>query len=289
VKSERSEKSRHIVFRAEVGDVLPDALVAALREHGVTAGWMRASGVLSDIELRVYSADLGGFSEGRRIAGPAHALVLDACIGVAHGDVSLSLRGVLAREADRGMETLAGEIVTAKVVALEAIVTALDDLALPRALDHGAGIWLLADPTGTGRPSASVPEAQHSRPALERAALPAPQRQPSPPWSEAIAASAGTKDRSPAGPVRSAQGIPQRLARPEVLYEDSPIPEPGDIVDHFAFGTCEVLKSEGDRLHLKVAKDSRIREIALEMLRVTLVSIDSAPGEKRRYKLDRKI
>jgi predicted DNA-binding protein with PD1-like motif len=281
-----SEKSRHIVLRAEVGDVLPDALVAVLREHGVTAGWLRASGVLTEIELRAYGADLGGFGGVKRIAGPAHAVVLDAAIGVAHGDVSLSLRGVFAREADRGMETLAGEIVTAKVVALEAVVTALDDLALPRALDHDAGLWLLADPTGTGRPGVSVPEAQRSRPALEKGPLPPPQRQPSPPWSEAIVASAGAKERAPA---RTAQGIPQRLARPEVLYDDSPVPEPGDVVEHFAFGTCEVLKSEGDRLHLKVAKDERIREIALEMLRVTLVSTGTEPGERRRYKLDRKI
>lgn len=289
MKSERSEKSRHIVLRAEVGDVLPDAIVAVMREHGVTAGWLRGSGVLSEIELRAYNADLGGYGEGRRIAGPAHALVLDACIGVADGDVSLSLRGVIAREGDRGMETLAGEIGAARVVALEAVVTALDDLALPRALDHDAGIWLLGDPTGTGRPSASALDAPPSRPALERPPHPPPQRPASPAWSEAIAAGAGTKERSPAGPVRSAQGIPQRLARPEVEFDDSPFPEPGDVVEHFAFGICEVLKSDGDRLHLRVAKDGRIREIALEMLRVTLASTDSVDEGKRRYKLDRKI
>ncbi len=268
MKSERSEKSRHIVLRAEVGDALPDALVVALREHGVTAGWIRASGVLSEIELRAYSADLGGYGEVRRIAGPAHVLVLDACIGVAGGDASFSLRGLFAREGDRGMETLAGEIVTARVVALEAMVTSLDDLALPRAIDPDAGIWLLGNPTGTGRPG---------------------ERAPSPAWSEAIASSAVAKEKAAAAPVRSGQGIPQRIARPEVAYEDSPLPEPGDVVEHFAFGTCEVLKSDGDRLHLKVAKDSRIREIALEMLRVTLVSGESTEPGKRRYKLDRKI
>jgi predicted DNA-binding protein with PD1-like motif len=277
VKSERSDKSRHIVLRAEVGDVLPDALLAALREHGVTAGWVRASGVLSEIELRAYGADLGGYGEVRRVAGPAHALALDACIGVADGDVSFSLRGVFGRETDRGMETLAGDLVRAKVVALEVLVTALDDLALPRAIDRDAGIWLLGDPTGAGRPGEkSSPLTQAQRPA-------------SPAWSEAIAASGTAKERAPAGPVRSAQGIPQRLVRPEVQFDDNPVPEAGDIVEHFAFGVCEVLKSEGDRLHLKVTKDSRIREIALEMLRVTLISTDPTTEGKRRYKLDRKI
>jgi predicted DNA-binding protein with PD1-like motif len=287
VKSERSEKSRHIVLRAEVGDVLPDALSAALREHGVTAGWVRASGVLSEIELRAYGADLGGYGEVRRIAGPAHALALDACIGVADGDVSFNLRGVFAREADRGMETLAGDLVRAKVVALEVFVTALDDLALPRAIDPDAGIWLLGDPTGTGRPGASSPSAP--RLTLEKSPLTQAHRPASPAWSEAIAAGGTAKERAPAGPVRSAQGIPQRLVRPEVQFDDNPVPEAGDIVEHFAFGVCEVLKSEGDRLHLKVTKDARIREIALEMLRVTLISTDPTTDGKRRYKLDRKI
>jgi predicted DNA-binding protein with PD1-like motif len=288
VKSERSEKSRHIVLRAEVGDVLPDALLVALREHGVTAGWVRASGVLSEIELRAYGADLGGYGEVRRVAGPAHALTLDACIGVADGDVSLSLRGVFGRETDRGMETLAGDLVRAKVVALEVLVTALDDLALPRAIDRDAGIWMLGDPTGAGRPGANSPGAP--RQTLEKSSpLTQAQRPASPAWSEAIAASGTAKERAPAGPVRSAQGIPQRLVRPEVPFDDNPVPEAGDIVEHFAFGVCEVLKSEGDRLHLKVTKDARIREIALEMLRVTLISTDPATEGKRRYKLDRKI
>jgi hypothetical protein len=67
---------------------------------------------------------------------------------------------------------------------------------------------------------------------------------------------------------------------------DTPTPEAGDVVDHFAFGRCDVLKSDGDRLHLRVHKDGRIREIALEMLRVTRLE-DS--GNKRRFKLERRM
>jgi hypothetical protein len=58
------------------------------------------------------------------------------------------------------------------------------------------------------------------------------------------------------------------------------------MVEHFAFGRCEVLKSDGDRLHLKVGKDSRIREIALEMLRVTPLADD---GGQRTFRLDRRL
>ena len=68
--------------------------------------------------------------------------------------------------------------------------------------------------------------------------------------------------------------------------EEQPTPQAGDIVEHFAFGTCEVLKSDGDRLHVKMEKDSRIREIALEMLRVTALP---TTDDVARYRLDRKL
>ena len=41
-----------------------------------------------------------------------------------------------------------------------------------------------------------------------------------------------------------------------------------------------MLRSDGDRLHLRVGKDGRIREIALEMLRVTRLD-DDEEGKRR--------
>ena len=305
MKVETSERARHLVVRAEAGDVLPDALVRVLREHRVAAGWLRGSGVLSEIELRAYGAEIVGHGVGRRVAGPAQALVLDGTLGVADGDVALALRGVFARETDQGVETIAGEITSARVVALEAVVTILDDVAMPRGLDPDAGIWLMTEPTAlepraaaAGRdegapdtprnPAPFEKNAYASSPPRAPEGRPPSPRAPSPAWSEAIAASAvsGGKDRGTPGGVRPMhQPIPIRPASGTDL-DDGPFPEAGDMVEHFAFGTCEVLKSDGDRLHLKVGKDGRIREIALEMLRVTLLTSD---GETQRYRLDRKM
>jgi hypothetical protein len=80
--------------------------------------------------------------------------------------------------------------------------------------------------------------------------------------------------------------LPTRPARKASDDDDTPSPEPGDLVDHFAFGRCEVLKSDGERLHLRVHKDQRIREIALEMLRVSRLPDE---GGVRRFRLDRKL
>jgi predicted DNA-binding protein with PD1-like motif len=286
VKVESSERTRHIVLRAEVGDVLPDSLVRVLREHRVTGGWLRGSGVLAEIELRAYGADIGGHGVGRRVVGPAQVLVLDGTLGIADGDIALALRGVFARETDQGVETLAGEITSARVVALEAVVTALDDVAMPRGLDPDAGVWVMTEPQGgvlAEEREPSTPDTPRSPPAFEKPGA-AVTRGPSPAWSEAVAASAtAPKEKAPAKPM---QPVPIRYVRPADGNEDGPFPEAGDVVEHFAFGSCEVLKSDGDRLHLKVGKDGRIREIALEMLRVTLLTSD---GETQRYRLDRKM
>ncbi len=73
--------------------------------------------------------------------------------------------------------------------------------------------------------------------------------------------------------------MPQKLARQAVVEVDSPVPNAGDVVEHFAFGRCDVVKSDGDRLHLRMHKDGRIKEIALDMLRVTPLDEDAGLAE----------
>jgi hypothetical protein len=255
--------------------MIPDALVEALKRERVSCGWLRASGVLGDVELRAYDGGLGGLGRTRRIVGPVHALSLEGAIGVSDGEPSLSMRVLLARESDSGLETLAGEVSTAQTIALEAFVTALDDVTLERALDERAGVWLLGSTTS----AAAAPAARVA--AAKPPAAPAP-------WAMALEASDRVEAHGPRGlpAAATAAPIPTRPPRPE-LDLDALVPEQGDIVDHFAFGRCEVIRSDGDRLHLKVHKDGRIREIALEMLRVSLLG--ESEGGHRRFKLERRL
>lgn len=273
-----SGAARHIVLRASAGEVLPEALATKLRDERVACGWLRASGVVADVELRAYDGELGTLGSTRRIAGPVQVLSLDGSIGLSQGVPSMSLRALLARETDRGLETLAGEILSARTVALEVLVTALDDVALERALDASAGVWLLGG-GAEGRRAAEPPRRVE------------PERAPPPAWSPALEASEVAEVRprpvaSPSAPAVAPVVMPQRPPRPGVDL-DTPFPEPGDVVDHFAFGRADVVRSDGDRLHLKVHKDGRVREIALEMLRVSRLP-DGDDG-KRRFKLERRI
>jgi predicted DNA-binding protein with PD1-like motif len=281
----RSDKARHLVLRLGAGEDLSGALIERLQEEGVVAGWLRASGVLADVGLRAYDVRIGGLAASRLIAGPVQALSLEGAIGSSDGVPSCGLRAVLAREGDAGLEMLGGEIESARVVALEALVTALDDVALARSFDEQAGVWLVGEPgarrAGAG-PRAQAPGAQSA-------------------WSGALAASAEPERERVARATQAGAGtptgtarIPQRPARQPIDF-DSPVPDAGDVVEHFAFGRCDVLKSDGDRLFLKVYKDGRIREIALEMLRVSRLDdgSDSAgvgeAGGRSRFKLDRKM
>lgn len=283
LRVQKSARSRHLVLRASAGDLLPDAIATRLGEEGVSCGWLRASGVLDDVELRAFDALQARPGSARRIGGPVQVLSLESSVGLVDGKPALSLRAVLARETDRGLETLAGEIVRARIVALEALVTVFEDLAIERVVDPTTGLSML-DPDPVRPPVASAVSVPLPRPA-PGAGSPAG-------WSGALEASAQV-EREPQGQPRSppsATAMPQRPVRRGPDLDPAPVPEAGDVVDHFAFGRCDVVKSDGERLHLRIHKDGRIREIALEMLRVTPLNVEAdAVGTGPRFKLERRI
>ena len=188
----------------------------------------------------------------RPVAGLLYLLHLDMPIAAAEGDVRESAwRGIVAFEGGSGYQTLGAEILRARIKSLHALVTVSDDLA-------AASAWSAA---------------------IEASAR-----------SEATGAPAGApKTLGATGTPAGAAPMPPRPLRPSVNL-DAIAPEAGDTVDHFAFGRGDVLRSDGERLHVRVHKDGRVREIALEMLRVTPLDRSStdAPGT-RHFKLERRV
>jgi hypothetical protein len=98
------------------------------------------------------------------------------------------------------------------------------------------------------------------------------------------------RDVRPIAPPRAAKASSFAarvgIAGPADDDETGPMPERGDVVEHFAFGLCEVLSVAGERLVLRDLRGpGRIREIALDRLAVT------GPGEhdgKRLYRLTKR-
>jgi predicted DNA-binding protein with PD1-like motif len=317
-----TSSARHLLLRFTQPARLPEAVLAALRDEVVLAGWMRASGILSDVEVAVVDsrAAAGATSTPRKIDGPVQVIALEGSVGLAGGDVSCGLRIVLARVTDSGVETIAGDLVSGQIEALEVMITAFDDVTATRELDR-AGVWVLDATEGAERgarpsPAAAALPTAATAPAPAPAPAPAsPPPQPvmpsptqsgfaevsrapvetpraAPPMQFGSSSSSSSSSSSPKpSPTFSAmnQAMPQRIARPvQVETEDDPVPEPGDIVEHFAFGRCEVVKSEGDRLHVRLGKDQRIKEIALEMLKVSALPLEEGQTTNH-WKLARKL
>lgn len=64
------------------------------------------------------------------------------------------------------------------------------------------------------------------------------------------------------------------------------LPKPGDLVQHFAFGLCQVLMGDDERLKIRdLHGPGRIREIRLDML---VIGGPSEKDGKRLFKLDRR-
>jgi predicted DNA-binding protein with PD1-like motif len=311
-----TSSARHLLLRFTQPAKLPDAILAALRDEVVLAGWMRASGVLSDVEVTVVDARaVAGATNAapRKIDGPVQVIALEGSVGLAGGDVSCGFRVVLARASESGVEIIAGDLVAGQIEALEVMITAFDDVTATRQLDR-AGVWVLEATEGAARPNPAAAAPRPAAPAPAPAAAAPQQVMPSPTQSgfaelsrapvepprapapapappQVAVANASSPKPSPTFSTMNAmnQAMPQRIARPvQAETEDDPVPEPGDTVEHFAFGRCEVVKSEGDRLHLRLGKDQRIKEIALEMLKVSSLPVDEGQTTKH-WKLARKL
>ncbi len=273
-----SSSTHTLFFRLAPGDTLPGTLAERLKADGVATGLLRGHGILEHVEFRTFSPSTRTLGPGRLLSGAVHALVLEGVIGLEAGAPAVSLRAVLSRETDVGTETLSGVVASARVVALELVVTSAQDLALPLAHDARSGLSMLT--------TASSSEARVGESEAPRRPEPTPSPAPAAAWGEALAASHAQPPPKPTAPAGLT--LPTRPpVRPAPVHEEVVFPEAGDQVEHFAFGKCDVLKSDGDRLHLKVHKDGRIREIALEMLKVT--PQDDGTSRPRHFRLERKL
>jgi len=164
----------------------------------------------------------------------------------------------LARATDAGIEVRGGVLVRARSAGVTAAVHASSSAAPTHRATRG-----------DVRPR-ELPEGDASQ---ERAAA----GPPTPIWAQVAAANAAA------------------AARDEVDEVDPALPEAGDLVDHFAFGVCEVLTSDGDRLRIRdVQGPGRIREVSLAVLKVMNPTESSPVGDfpgssgKRLFRLVRR-
>lgn len=236
-------------------------LVAAARDLGLGAdgradparAWVRVGGPLSAVELR-------------RSGHEAQTLDGDLLLVSMEGPATGPFIGLISASDALGTRMIAGEVIAALVASTTTMCI----------LHESTNVIGPADTVGT-RAAELAPSSpsEQSSPAL-------------PPIAPSVPSMPPREVPVPRGSAPSlSQAIPQKLVKPVTTTEEDICPDPGDRVEHFAFGTCEVIKSDGDRLHLRLGKDGRIKEIALEMLKVTELPADGEPG--RKFKLERRL
>jgi predicted DNA-binding protein with PD1-like motif len=246
-------RARKVLVRLDRGDELPGALLRALDQLEVKAGWVTAVGSVEAAELFVGEA-------ARSVAVPAEVVSLAGSLAQEEGESVLRVSCVLAADSAFGPALAAGRLVWARADTLDVCIDAFEDVALARAPDPRTGARALT-PTAPGVLDAAR---------LEAKADPSP------------------SDPQRAEPPRRADPgapVPAKIARR--VDEPDLYPEPGDQVVHFHFGECEVILSDGDRIRLRQLKDGRVREVALSMLRIDPPAVDPATG-KRTFPLLRK-
>jgi len=300
----RTERTRTFVLHLDEG-TLPETLLSLLRDEVVLGGTIRGAGLVEDAEIATVSSS--GAPATRRIPGTSQVVCLEGSIGAEGGDVGCSLRVVLG-SGSPGSPASSGELVSARVRTLECTVTAFDDVAMfVHRLGGGISVVGLSAPSlqkapaNAPAPSAAVAPAAAPAGAAYGATSAPPEAPTEPalpddtPSSPAVVAAASSAPALPeTGPALPRTGMvvptgntsmPARPARKQSEDEDDLSPEAGDLADHFAFGRSEIVKSDGERLLLR-SGEGRVKEIALEMLKVTLLPEE---GGKRVFRLSRKL
>lgn len=170
--------------------------------------------------------------EPRTLMGRWTLLSLQGFVGPQGGPWVL-----LARSTDAGPQLVGGRLAQATVVSVSG--QAFASLPLERLLGE-----LPTPPAVVPQPSPSQPTT--SGPPV---AHPIPSQAPSQPGHGLHAAT-----------------MPKRPERPQDANEI--YPEDGDVVTHFHFGRCVVISSDGERIRLQNEADSKVREVALSMLKI---------------------
>lgn len=258
-----AHRARHVVLRLDRGEELPEAIVRALAEVEVRSGWITGFGTLESAELAVFDARQRTYAKARRFEPGGDVVSLTGNVSQLDGSTCVRLFATLARETEVGLSVVGGELMSGRAFAVELLVTALDDAGLARVADDRTGQLTLVR-------SATEPPP----PAREARSSPPQDRSPEP-------ARAAHREPSTPSIVEMARAAMAGEAPPPLLKRERPVedfsdvyPEVGDMANHFHFGECKIISSDGDKIRLQQLKDLRVREVALSALRTELVSED---------------
>ncbi len=281
-----AHRARHVVLRLDRGEELPAALTRALEEAGVKSAWIEGVGTLEAAEMAVYDARLRTYSKARSFEPGGDVVSLKGNVAQLEGNACVRLFATLARETEAGLQVVAGELLWSRVFSLEIHLTAFEDAGLARVADERTGVLALVRASAAGNAEAKHPQGPPTQEAPPVAPAPLPPAKGTA-RADATLPSIVEMARAAVGGGEAPQHLsPPRREKP-VDDPSETFPEVGDLANHFHFGECKIISSDGDKIRLQQLKDLRVREVALSALRTELVSEDPTTHQ-RQYKLLRK-
>lgn len=243
---------RRFVGRLEQSDDPIATFKRFAESERLRAAWIRASGFLEWADITFWDSEREAFRTSRRIDGPLVVTEATGSISMRLGEPYVELRASFARETDRGVEVLGGQISMASALSLEFVIEGLEDVRLERDEEPSTGmsVWK-GERTGgvMARGARSAPGRETMRPAParddEEPARPAP-----PPRVEA-------RGVEPRGDAPRAMPEPSVVTKPRIdgspswadvarassNQEDSADdlhPKKGDWIEHRQFGICRI-------------------------------------------------
>lgn len=263
--STESRRGRTIVLHLEAGDELPGSLIRALDGLEVKSGWVSGAGLLEAAEVRLPLPRNG--ATAFNVEGPLVLASLSGPLQVHDGVLAPLLWASIAKAGELGPAVVAGELAWGAVQRVDLVVSVFDDVAPGR-----------AEAPVVSPPAAPPPRAVSS----VAAPLVTPPPQAAPPAPAPAPRPVNTPTPAVAGPVPVPMR-PHRAEQPEL----ETYPEVGDLVVHFAFGRCEVILSDGDKISIR-EDGGRTRSVGLAMLRIGKPTVDEATG-KRLFELGRRL
>src|SRR5690348_14789115 len=114
-----AHRTRHLVIRLDRGEELPDVLVRALGEAEARSCWITGVGAVEAAEIALYDQHERAYTKTRRLDRPAEVIALSGNAALLDGTATVRLSATLARETDAGLDVVGGQLVWARVFALE--------------------------------------------------------------------------------------------------------------------------------------------------------------------------
>jgi predicted DNA-binding protein with PD1-like motif len=258
-----SHRGRRIVGRLDRGQSLLDALAAVCKKHNVRAGGLRAQGALETVELASFDQETRHWRPSRVVLGPLDLVGLDGTISEEHGKLAVVARATLTRERETGLEVVAGQVVSAKIYAVEFVIEAFDDVILRRTTDTATGLSLWSEAI-TLEPESGIEPEPEPEPVSRSVSVSVSGSVPASPSAPAPAPAATSWAAVASASARLTEPDPDP-SEPEV--DDSL--GPGDILMHPTFGRCEVQRIEGsyEYAHIRL-KNGRLVRVSLDILKV---------------------